>query len=116
MKNPLVSPYEYSLFIHQLPDDYPLIIHSSLIYIPMGIKIGRTEGMILFPDDIILCVKEFLNFELQVIEGYGYEVSRSRVPDSKRPGTEEYCRASFPEKEKLWWYDSFLIRMIFLCH
>lgn len=63
--------------------------------------------MILFPDDLILCVQEFLNFRLQVIEGYGYEVSRSGVSDDKRPRSEEYCRASYPEKEKLWWYDSF---------
>lgn len=61
----------------------------------------------MFPNDIILCVQEFLNFELQVIEGYGYEVSRSRISGDKRPRTEEYCRASYPEKEKLRMYDSF---------
>lgn len=107
MKNPLESPNAYSFFIHQLPQRYPVIRHSTLIYIPLGIKAGKAVGMILFPNGIVLCVQEFLNFELQVIEGYGYEVSCSHISDEELPSAEEYCRASYPDKEKLWWYDSF---------
>jgi len=107
MKNPLESPNTYSLFIHQLPQDYPVIIRSTLVYIPSGVRIGKVMGLILFPNDIILCVQEFLNFELQIIEGYGYEVSQSHIPDEKLPSADIYCRASYPNKAKCWWYDSF---------
>ncbi len=107
MKNPLGSPNTYSLFIHQLPYDYPAVIHSALAYILLGVKIGKVTGMIFFPNNIILCVQEFLNFELQVIEGYGYEVSQARISDEKLPPAKEYCRASYSGKEKYWWYDSF---------
>ncbi|MCP4352854.1 MAG: hypothetical protein GY795_45970 [Desulfobacterales bacterium] len=107
MDNPLTSPNDYSFFIHQLPDQYSAIQHSTLVYIPLGSKAGKVTGMVLFPDRVILCVLEFLNFELQVIEGYGYEVSRTRIALENLPPAEEYCRASYHDKEKLWWYDSF---------
>ena len=58
---------------------------------------------------MVLCVQEYLNFELGVIEGYGYEVSRTliplEVPDF--PAVSTYCKASYPLKKKLYWYDSF---------
>lgn len=63
--------------------------------------------MIVFSNDVVLCIQEFLNFELQAIEGYGYEVSQSGILPDNLPPAEEYCRASFTDKEKLWWYDSF---------
>jgi hypothetical protein len=65
--------------------------------------------MILFANGIILCVVEFLNFELGVIEGYGYEVSRRFVSLDKpeAPTASEYCKPAYPHKEKLYWYDSF---------
>lgn len=52
---------------------------------------------------------ERLNFELGVIEGYGYEVSRAHLSTDTAdfPVASEYCRASYPHKEKLYWYDSF---------
>ena len=57
----------------------------------------------------MLCVQETLNFELGVIEGYGYEVSQPDPTMSKAlfPSAAEYCRPSFPHKDKLYWYDSF---------
>ena len=70
--------------------------------------------MILFPSDIILCVQEFLNFELGVIEGYGYEVSRSRLPLDRLPEADEYCRPSYTEKDKLYWYDSLFLHLSWL--
>ncbi len=63
--------------------------------------------MVFFNDNIILCVQEFLNFELHVIEGYGYEVSRSYSKTNELPKAEAYCQASYPDKDKLYWYDSF---------
>jgi len=80
-----------------------------LIYIPSGELFGRAEGMLFFDQDVILCVQEYLNFELGVIEGYGYEVSRAHaagdIPDF--PSAAEYCQAGYRGKDKLYWYDSF---------
>lgn len=73
----------------------------------MGARIGKSIGLILFKNGLVLCVQEFLNFELQVIEGYGYEASRPHDHGKEFPDAEEYCRASYHQKEKVWWYDSF---------
>jgi hypothetical protein len=107
MRNPLASPDDYALFIHQLPEEYVAVRYSSLVYVPLGIKAGKVKGLVAFSGNVILCVQEFLNFELQVIEGYGYEVSKISSPAETVPPAEEYCRPSYQKKEKLWWYDSF---------
>lgn len=107
MANPLGSPAEYQAFVYDLPNRYTSIERSSLVYIPLGAGVGKVTGMILFPGNVILCVQEFLNFELGVIEGYGYEGSRARLTADRLPLPDEYCLASYPEKEKLYWYDSF---------
>jgi hypothetical protein len=107
MRHPLATPADYEAFIYSLPDCYPSIERSLLVYILRGALFGRVVGLILFAHHVVLCVQEFLNFELGVIEGYGYEVSRSRVTPDLLPPANEYCRASYPEKEKLYWYDSF---------
>lgn len=77
-----------------------------MIYVPLGTEIGKCMGMIIFSNDIILCILEYLNFELNVIEGYGYEVSRYDM-SKPLPSTKEYCRASYENKQKEYWYDSF---------
>lgn len=107
MTNPFASPADYSTFIHELPQRYASIERSSLVYIPLGAQFGKVIGMVFFTNDIILCVQEFLNFELQVIEGYGYEVSRCLILVDHLPQIQEYCGASYLNKEKLYWYDSF---------
>lgn len=105
MPEPLSSPEAYQAFIYTLGERYPCIRRAMLTYIPAGTLFGRVEGMLLFDQDIVLCVHEYLNFELQVIEGYGYKISRVHVADL--PPASEYCRASYPHKDKLYWYDSF---------
>lgn len=109
MPDPLDSPGSYGTFIYSLPDHYPRIASSTLVYISSGALFGRVEGRVFFPGEIVLCVQEFINFELNVIEGYGYEVSRSLISlgAETAPSTAEYCKASYPHKEKLYWYDSF---------
>jgi len=107
MSSPLSSPHDYAIYLHDLPNHYPSINSSSLVYISLGTKVGKVIGMVFFEDNIILCVQEFLNFELHVIEGYGYEVSRSQTKADELPKAEEYCGASYPDKDKLYWYDSF---------
>lgn len=109
MSNFLSSVESYQEFVYGLPNKYPIIRHSTLVYIPTGRIFGRLEGMVLFESGIVLCVAEFLNFELGVIEGYGYEVSHAHpdLDDSHFPAAVEYCKAGYPHKEKLYWYDSF---------
>ncbi len=107
MGHPLATPADYEAFIYSLPERYTSIERSLLVYIPQGAMFGRVVGLILFAHHVVLCVQEFLNFELGVIEGYGYEVSRSHVTPDHLPPAEEYCRPSYPGKEKLYWYDSF---------
>jgi len=107
MNNPLSSPNDYAFFIYALSDHYLSIQSSSLTYIPLGAKTGKVAGMIVFENNIILCVQEFLNFELHILEGYGYEISRSHAETAQLAETKDYCRASFPDKSKLYWYDSF---------
>ena len=106
---PLSSPQAYEAYIYSVSERYPSIQRSTLTYIPSGALFGRVEGMVFFEGQVILCVQEYLNFELGVIEGYGYEVSHARVPldAPSAPGTAEYCKASYSHKEKLYWYDSF---------
>ena len=109
MPDPLSSPEAYQAFIYSLTERFSGIRRSTLIYIPSGELFGRAEGMLFFDQGVILCVQEYLNFELGVIEGYGYEVSRSQaapdVPDF--PSAVEYCQAGYRGKDKLYWYDSF---------
>jgi len=109
MPDPLSSPEAYQAFIYALSERYPSIRRSILVYIPSGALFGRVEGMLIFEQDVVLCVQEYLNFELGVIEGYGYEVSRVHIsPDGPDfPAATEFCRAAYPRKEKLHWYDSF---------
>lgn len=83
MLDSLSSSAAYQAFIYELPSRYASIRRSTLVYIPSGMMFGRVEGLILFQQNIILCVQEYLNFELGVIEGYGYEVSRPHIsPDA----------------------------------
>ncbi len=107
MNDPLQSPRDYALFIHTLSEHFVSMEGSTLVYIPHGARVGKVAGMIHFPNHIVLCVLEILNFELQVIESYSYEVSRHLQPLAELPDATEYCRAGYPHKKKLYWYDSF---------
>lgn len=109
MPDPLSSPEAYQTFAYSLPDRYPTIQKSTLVYIALGRRFGRLEGMLFFHSGIALCVMELLNFELQSIAGYGYEVSQPHLDTNQAdfPSTNEFCKASYPQKDKLYWYDSF---------
>jgi hypothetical protein len=109
MPDPLSSPGDYETFVYTLTERFPSIRRSTLVYILSGEFYGRVEGLLLFDQDLVLCVQEYLNFELGIIEGYGYEVSTPQVSpdDPEFPSAGEYCPASYPHKNKLYWYDSF---------
>ena len=102
MFDPLSSPETYQAFICTLGERHPSIHRSTLVYIPSGALFGRVKGMLIFERGLILCVHEYLNFELGVIEGYGYEVSHTHVSSnaSDFPAATEYCRATFPHKKR----------------
>ncbi|MEZ4660137.1 MAG: hypothetical protein R2911_21475 [Caldilineaceae bacterium] len=109
MPEPLSSPVAYAAFVHTLSERYPIIQQSTLVYIPAGALFGRIEGMLCFATAVVLCVQRYLNFELGIIEGYGYEVSRPQaaMETLTLPQASIYCKASYPHKNKLYWYDSF---------
>jgi hypothetical protein len=109
MPDPLSSSEAYQSWIYALPSQFPLIKRLTLVYIPTGRLFGRVDGMLFFEQHVVLCVQEFLNFDLNVIEGYGYEVTRSHRSTTAVdfPAAAEYCQASYPHKDKLYWYDSF---------
>ena len=109
MPNPLSSPEAYQTLIYSLPEESARLQRSTLVYIPTGELFGRVECLVHFGTDVVLCVQEYLNFELGIIEGYGYEVSQTLIPaDSPSfPSAAEYCGARYVHKEKLYWYDSF---------
>ena len=47
MPAPLTSPTDYETFVYDLPSRYPSIERSSLVYIPLGTRIGKVTGMLL---------------------------------------------------------------------
>lgn len=99
---------QYEQLVYTLPARYPSIRLSTLVLAPPGLDTARLIGLIAFDEDCVLCVYELLNFQQGVIEAYRYEVSRCHPPftESPLPEAAEYCRASYPGKEKLYWYDS----------
>ena len=109
MADPLSSPEAYQTFVYALPERHSSIKRSSLVYIASGNRFGRLEGTILFADNIVLCALEILNFELQAIASYGYEVSQTTIDTDSDdfPVSSGFCKASYPLKNKLYWYDSF---------
>jgi len=99
---------QYEQLIYTLPACYPSIRLSTLILTPPGLDTARLTGLVAFGDDLVLCVYELLDFQEGLIEVYRYEVSRCHPPfaESPLPEAVEYCRTSYPGKEKLYWYDS----------
>lgn len=104
----MLTRTQYERLIYTLPTHYPSIRTSTLILVPPGLDTARLTGLVTFNDDLVLCVYELLNFQQGMIEAYRYEVSRCCPPfiESPLPEATEYCRAGYPGKEKLYWYDS----------
>jgi len=77
----------YESFIYQLPNLFPSIKFSTLISSHIDKWTAIIRGEILFANNIILRVREVIDFDAKIIQSYSYEVIR--------------------EDEKLYWYDSF---------
>ena len=104
----MLTRTQYERLIYTLPSRYPSIRLSTLVLAPPGLDVARLTGLVALGDDCVLCVYELLNFGQGIIEAYRYEVSRCRpaFTESPLPEAAEYCRASYPDKDKLYWYDS----------
>lgn len=104
----MLSRIQYEQLIYTLPAVYPSVRLNTLVLTPPGMDIARLTGLVAFDDDVVLCVYELLDFEQGIIQMYRYEVSRCTPPFTVAalPEAVEYCRASYPGKDKQYWYDS----------
>jgi hypothetical protein len=88
MNDPLRTPEDYELFLYTLPDQFPSVNRSTVVFIRRGASLARVTGELYFDHKIRLVVRErVLYLRLPaVIDWYGYEIWR--------------------DDEKLCWYDS----------
>ena len=86
--NPFQSLREYETFVYTLQQQFPQILHSTLVVAQRGRLFAEVTGDIAFPEGHRLLVYERLTWDAGpvVIEGYSYEVWRG--------------------SEQLYWYDS----------
>ena len=77
----------YESYIYQLPNLYDSIKFSTLTSFQVDKWTMIIKGEILFDKNIILRVREVIDFDVRLIQSYSYEV--------------------FQREEKLYWYDSF---------
>jgi len=77
----------YESYIYQLPNLYDSIKFSTLTSFQVDKWTMIIKGEILFDKNIILRVREVIDFDERLIQSYSYEV--------------------FQREEKLYWYDSF---------
>jgi len=77
---------EYETFIYALPTHYPAIRHALLSFIRLGPLTATVRAEVFFLNDIVLRVRQTLDFAEGFIQSYSYEV--------------------YQGEEKLYWYDS----------
>ncbi len=77
----------YERFIYGLPEQFPSVQYSTLIFIRLEPFTAIVKGEVFFANDIRLRVREVLDFDEGFIQRYSYEAYRG--------------------EEKLYWYDSF---------
>lgn len=74
---PILNFEEYSELIYALPERHSSIQHSTLVLIPIGVKLGKLEGQITFAREIVLDVWELVDFDVERIRNYSYEIYRA---------------------------------------
>lgn len=77
---------EYEAFIYALPTSYPTIQHALLSFIRLGPLTATVRAELFFAHEMVLRVRQTLDFTDGFIQSYSYEVYRG--------------------EEKLYWYDS----------
>lgn len=104
----MLQRHQYEHLSYTLPTQYRAVRMSTLVLAPPGLDTARLTGFLVFDDNVVLCVYEVLDFQQGIITAYRYEVSRCQPPFSEvpLPDAEVYCRAHYPNKRKLYWYDS----------
>ena len=53
MTNALRSPADYELFIYTLPEQFPIIRRSTVIFIRLGISLARIAGELHFEKSVL---------------------------------------------------------------
>jgi hypothetical protein len=88
MSTPLRTTEDYEAFLYGLPDAFPSIHASTLIFIRRGGTLARVAGELRFSQGFRLIVRERILYDRlpAVIDSYGYEV--------------------WQDENKLYWYDS----------
>jgi Family of unknown function (DUF6516) len=77
---------EYEAFIYSLPTRYPLIQHAVLSFIRLGPLTAMVRAELFFACEVVLRVRQTLDFAEGFIQSYSYEV--------------------YQGEEKRYWYDS----------
>lgn len=82
------TPDDYETFIYTLAETFPVVVHTTLVFVRVGSTLARISGEVLCQAQFRLLVRERVSFERLplVIDGYGYEVWQATT--------------------KLYWYDS----------
>ena len=84
---PIPNFEAYSELIYALPERHDDVQHSTLVLIPIGVKLGKLEGQVTFAREIVLDIWELVDFDAGRILNYSYEIYRAG--------------------EKICWYDPF---------
>lgn len=82
------TPEDYELFLYTLIERFPVVSHSTLVFVRVGASMARVFGELFLQNGTRIVVRERLLFNRLplVIDWYGYETWRVN--------------------EKLYWYDS----------
>ena len=86
--NQFKSLPEYENFVYTLAQQYPYILHSTLIVTRHGRYIAELTGELAFPSGHRLVVYELLTWDIGplIIEGYSYEVWESNDKGNRSRG------------------------------
>ena len=78
---------QYSELVYSLQVRYPTIQQSTLVLVTTGRTLAKLEGQVIFSNEIVLDVWEFIDLESRRIRNYSYEI--------------------YQAGEKVGWYDPF---------
>jgi hypothetical protein len=82
----LSSLERYEHFVYDLPNRYPAVVRSTLVFVRYGLTVAEVRGQVEFEQEVVLVVAEAIDFAGQGrITQYGYEVWQGG--------------------RKIWWYD-----------
>ena len=85
MKDAFRSSADYELFLYSLPERYPSIRHSTVVFVRRGVSLAHVAGEVFFDCQYRLVVRERVSYNRLpiAIDDYGYEAQ-----PCARPGVE----------------------------